>query len=684
MEAYKETLDRGVGAIQNVLMQIYTTLAIGIHSFLMLFSKPLDMTLSGLAKAEAAEDQSGSSLMDLSPLFKITFAVFGFLFVFGTDATDTVIKQSSPEWFGLHVLLARATIFFSSLIAAFIGMSDILVKLTSKSTGNLLGLPNFGGRFSAYSSAFVHGTTSLTIIAAVFLWQEEVDLPKQWANATTPDPAKKNTTSIAYLVLVIIAAYVLKLWQELRHGAQQEAIQKDSTMIGESRDLKALYKFKHARGPAITISVALLMFMLSNLPDNTYWFDDLWTTPAYLFLAIYILVVAMERASVGAGQEWVFGGSHGIVITGGVCAALLFFTGTLVGEQMTQDSIVFALGVVVLDGMRVGYGQQTAEGVDYSNTSAMGDKTAVMYRFFQGAFGIFAFTLVTVAPGEIVDITNSTTGAVIGTQQTGKVTAPVLYGIGLASALVNVMSMLYLSKKMFKHSTENYYRDIASTGLLIASAYLWEHPLDETMNPGWGYAFFVFAILSRFADSLMEYVVSSGYDFKGWVSWYSAEADQYAFAGSIDSPTSDNPRTWFVLLALITSLAFGSQVFELEKQQIRLDNFTNPQNQTIDGPTNEELSSAMFTAVTFIAVHVVVVFAGLVSEVFTGAQILALSRSKFIRTAVSTVVLSSLAVAGGALTIGDTALLKSDSSEARLVMALVSYVVADTVGRELL
>jgi len=84
------------------------------------------------------------------------------------------------------------------------------------------------------------------------------------------------------------------------------------------------------------------------------------------------------------------------------------------------------------------------------------------------------------------------------------------------------------------------------------------------------------------------------------------------------------------------------------------------------------------------AVHVAVVLAGLVSEIIDGAQILALSRSKFVRTAVSTVVLSSLAVAGGALTIGDAALLKSDSSEARLVMALVSYVVADTVGRELL
>ena len=79
-----------------------------------------------------------------------------------------------------------------------------------------------------------------------------------------------------------------------------------------------------------------------------------------------------------------------------------------------------------------------------------------------------------------------------------------------------------------------------------------------------------------------------------------------------------------------------------------------------------------------------VVLAGLFSEAMPKFEVLALSRSKFIRTTVSTIVISSLSVAAGALTIGKEALLSSDSSEARLVLALVSYVVADTVGRELL
>jgi len=70
-------------------------------------------------------------------------------------------------------------------------------------------------------------------------------------------------------------------------------------------------------------------------------------------------------------------------------------------------------------------------------------------------------------------------------------------------------------------------------------------------------------------------------------------------------------------------------------------------------------------------------------EVKKEISYLALSRSKLVRTAVSTVVISSLSVAAGALSIGEEALLSSDSSEARLVIALISYIVADTVGREL-
>jgi hypothetical protein len=153
---------------------------------------------------------------------------------------------------------------------------------------------------------------------------------------------------------------------------------------------------------------------------------------------------------------------------------------------------------------------------------------------------------------------------------------------------------------------------------------------------------------------------------------------------AIDKPTTDNPRVWIVFTALVSSLWFASTVFQDERDFIRLDNFTNATtNQTVDGPVNKELSSGMFTAVTFIAVHVAVVLFGMLSDAVENFKIAALSRSNFIRTAVSTVVISSLSVAAGALTIGDTSLLDSDSSEARLVMALVSYVVADTVGKEL-
>merc|ERR1719409_1000098 len=102
---------------------------------------------------------------------------------------------------------------------------------------------------------------------------------------------------------------------------------------------------------------------------------------------------------------------------------------------MTQDSVVFALGVVILDGMRVGYGQKGYDmSSDSKDLSGMGEKTAVMYRFFQGAFGILAYMLITVAPGEIVQNFNETTGALISTDVTQEVAAPVLYGVGLASA----------------------------------------------------------------------------------------------------------------------------------------------------------------------------------------------------------------------------------------------------------
>jgi len=666
--------------LQDMIAKGYAGLVYFVSMILMFVSRPIDYTLTSLKQVDDNTEVSGMSLVDLSWIFKLAFAVMGFLFVFSTDSKDTVIDQSSPEFFGLHVLLARATIFFSALMAAFIGLSDVLVKVSSRmpSIGSV-GLPSFEGKFSAYTAAFVHGATSLTIIASSFLWEEEIGLAKMLANETTVvDPTKHNPTSFAYLTLIIVAAYVLKLWQELRHGSASGGASDADDMIGEVRDLKEKYRFKHARGPAITISVALLMYMISNLPADSHWYADIWSTPAYVLLIAYIFAVGMERIAVNNNQEWVFGGSNGVVVVGGITQVLLFYTGALVGNHLTQDSIVFALGVVVLDAMRVGYGQATPE----SPSAMSSDKTALVYRIFQGLFGILAFTLITVTPNETVNIVNAT-GDVIGTEVTGQVTAPVLYGIGLASALVKVMTLLFLSKTLFKNSTENYYREIASTGLLFCSAYLWQHPLDPALRPGWAYLFFILAILSRFADSFTNHALSAGVDLKSYISWYKSDD-----ADAIDSPTSDNPRVWLTFAALISALWFASTVMNDDWDNIRVTNYTVTDATTnvttpVAAPVNETQSSGIITAVFFIALHVAVVVAGLLSDVIPMFEVVALSRSKFIRTAVATVVISSLSVAAGAINIGEAALLSSDSSEARMVLALVSYVVADTVGREL-
>jgi phosphoglycerol transferase MdoB-like AlkP superfamily enzyme len=120
---------------------------------------------------------------------------------------------------------------------------------------------------------------------------------------------------------------------------------------------------------------------------------------------------------------------------------------------------------------------------------------------------------------------------------------------------------------------------------------------------------------------------------------------------------------------------------------IRLDNYTSTANITtpVAAPVNKEQSSGLITAVFFISLHVVVVLAGMLADATDWSifKVLSLSRSNFVRTAVATVVISSLSVAAGALDIGKNALLESDSSEGRMVIAIVSYVVADTVGREL-
>lgn len=93
----------------------------------------------------------------------------------------------------------------------------------------------------------------------------------------------------------------------------------------------------------------------------------------------------------------------------------------------------------------------------------------------------------------------------------------------------------------------------------------------------------------------------------------------------------------------------------------------------------------MITAVFFIALHILVVLFVLLEGIVDNENIklLTLSRSRFVRTAVSTVVLSALAVAAGKIGL-DSAMVGSNGAASQVLTSLVAYVFADTVGRELL
>ena len=282
--------------------------------------------------------------------------------------------------------------------------------------------------------------------------------------------------------------------------------------------------------------------------------------------------------------------------------------------------------------MRVGYGQAAPE------IGVVSDFRKVFLRLSQAVIGILMFRYVQAATG-----------------------APVyLVGVATASALIKIVGISYVGKDLYKTSTEHHYRELASTGLVLASAYLWLQT-DTTES----IVYFVLAIVSRFLDSIMDFLMT-GKDALSYLTW-----DKNG--EGVDSPTSDNPRTWLTLLGLMVSLVFASLVMHDQFEGIKL---------TDGEAANKKLSDSMIVAVTFIAVHLAVVILGLLSEIpaVELASLGALSRSRFVRFAVTTTVLCSLVVAMGVL--------GSDGSTegvfSHLVTALVAYLFTDVVGRGLL
>lgn len=611
----------------------------GVVDFFAMFMGFLNMLFRPVEMLMKLISDNSDFFMRLTWVLDLAIAIAAIVYVFMTEVTNIPLTGT----FALTEVTARSLVFISGLSLTLVTMSAALGFMFGANgvIGRMAGLEvTFSEKYDVYLATFKHGIHTMLAVVISMLWGMHDSRTIRWVDSDVGD----DGSILTFLIVIFVALMVSKFLSELKHGEDARLSATSKEVIGSSVSLSEDYKFKHARGSALTIATGLLVYMLVNADLSGGALSFIRSKMVALSLSVYIIVVSIERV---AGQrEWVLGGAGGLVITGAVSYWNLIAAGMALGEDKTDEAVVVALGSILLDAMRVGYGQPVSE------SAVVSDGRKVILRLLQALAGIAAFVMVTTTETDQHDATS-----------------PLLFGVALASALVKIVSITYIGKDMFRSSTEHHFRELASTGLLLSSAYLWSHPLDDSKSSTAATIFFAIGILCRFLDSILDFSMSGKAPLK-YISWDKEDKDK-----GVRSPTSDNPRTWLTLLGLVASLVFAAMAMHEKFDHIKLE----------DGKAaNKKLSDSMIVAVTFIAVHVAVVFVGIVSDVWAPAAIGALSRSKFVRFAVTTTVLSSLAVAAGAIGFGTSGVLSTEAVQTDIVSALVAYLFADVVGRELL
>ena len=628
-------------------LSVFEPVVEGVTSALAMVFGFLNMLFLPVEKFIEMVLEYSTPIMRFQWLTDFSLAAAAVLFIYLTKTLD--VGAGGDSQFLVSEQSVRGLVFITSLALLLVTSSAVLGRVFESSTPikSLFNEFSFSREYDVYLATFKHGVHSLLLVSIAFMWGLHDDRKTFWSWNDSDALQDDSTATGTFLTVLFIVLLVSKFLSETRHGedARVKSLKKET--IGESVELRSDRQFKHARGAALTVATGLLVYLVVNLGGSKGFFEFLGSKTIALTLSVYILVVSLER--IAGRREWVVGGAGGLVVTGIVSTLNLIFAGTAVAEDKSTVSIVVALGVIFLDAMRVGYGQKVPE------VGVVSDVRKVLLRLAQAVIGILMFRYVTsTAEGDQA------------------ASSPYLEGVAIASSLIKIVGVSYIGKDLFKTSTEHHYRELASTGLLLTSAYLWIQPFSsEGDTPA--IVYLVLGITCRFLDSIMNFLMS-GKDALAYISWDKADQGE-----GINSPTSDNPRTWLTLLGLLASLVFTSMAMNDRIDLVKLGE---------DRPLDEAMSNSMIVAVTFIAVHVAVVLAGLLSEI-QGAGVLsiaALSRSKFVRFAVTTTVLSSLAVAAGAVLHSDqtTDKASSESVLSEILSALVAYVFADVVGRELL
>jgi hypothetical protein len=283
--------------------------------------------------------------------------------------------------------------------------------------------------------------------------------------------------------------------------------------------------------------------------------------------------------------------------------------------------------------------------------------------------------------------------------------AKIMRDIAFVSVVIKMAFVFYMisgvinSGKITRFSAESTLRQLSTLGLLLSSSYVWAHPIhdkqvgnDGQVREPYHVMLFWIAVGARIFDMVQDvYVHCNDEDYANTLAFLASpkRKEDEGSASSIESARVDNPRSWFVIVALGTTLGMLIKVGE-------------------KGPpggwqADTHVTGCIWSATVFLIVHLLVALYGVVAPSISivgddsNLRYLAVSRSPVIRLAVTTTTLVVLGMLvaevgfpgtegtdqyGVFKATGDQKADKITVTEYQwnALGALLSYVVADSVG----
>ena len=602
------------------------------------------------------------------PVACLLIAVLSLYFQLNQDFDDTI--YDGRNYFAVTAVGARVVVLVSSLILFISSIASGVVTMFAKNTE----ASSYKKLERMYRENYLHSTLSVFIISAWFIF---LALPETGATEKVADRGEPGWS----LAVSAVLAMLLKLFYDIKHAivVKNYALKTDSEK-----------EFTVSRSMGGILSVMLVIYFIVafaaklDLSDPDY--GETGSLLLAILLGIYTLLLNIETKASGETRE------GGFLYLGVPASQMLlhitfYFAAWFLSHNKEKEALFVVLMILYLDGLQVGIPNKGKLVAD-EETQGLGAGLFFLYRLVQFGLGLLAIIAITPTSSDksiklsTADV-NATAPSASRAHLTGHVEAltTVIWGIGLASGVVKVLQSVFMDE-IVSPSPAQTFRKFSSTGLIIASTYLWiggagfEGPDD--LSTAFSTTLFSLALANRILDSWFDSAVDDNTVSEGLGKQFAAfayirkdESDE----ASLNKPSWDNVRSWMVLLGLCVSA-------------VMLLNWSTFDEVIFGVSEDATLQSNYFTtALVLIFIHIAAVVLALLTANADPPFIYAgLSRSSALRLVVSTTVICSLIILSGQeKNIVMAQDLKSgDNKEGHLLGALVAYLFADALGAEFL